>query len=140
MTRPVCADPDCTTPITPPHTHCRTHHPTADLPTLIDVAKAANISYRQATYWSNRGYLQPLAYGGAYRTQQVEKLGSGRLSRLPHAEAEVLHIMARLVRVGITVHVACTLARTAIYHQERIIYLGEGIFVHIPNTATREPA
>ncbi len=92
----------------------------AVLPSLVDVAAQAGITYRQADHWCRRGFVRTTPIDG----------GSGRPRHLEPAEQTVLHTMARLVHAGLTPETAGRLAREG--HRGRY-QLADGI--HIDLTA-----
>lgn len=117
-----------------------TNRPTDDTaadqlpPLLIDVAKAAGVTYRQADYWARRGHIHPIPYHRPpHATQPAEDTGSGRLRRLPPLEAEILHTMARLVNgeAHLSPAIAAILARSYVEDSTRPLTLAPGIQILI---------
>lgn len=66
---------------------------------LTDVCDDLGITVRQADYWIRRGYLD------------VVGQGSGKTRSISPDEAQVLGVMARLVRAGVRWEDAADLAR-----------------------------
>lgn len=82
-------------------------------PKLVDVAKAAGVSYRQADYWANHGYVESYLAGhpGWEQRPVTKRSGSGYVRHLTVHEATVFHLLAALVDMGMNAAPAAPLAR-----------------------------
>lgn len=67
----------------------------------MDLAKHADVTYRQIDHWTNRGWLQAEGPVG----------GLCHLREYPPAEVKVAVWMAELVAVGFKPHIAARMAR-----------------------------
>jgi hypothetical protein len=76
-----------------------------DLLTSADIMFEAAITYRQLDFWDRAGYLRP---GRVWRGQ---RRGSGSPRSWPGGELEIARRMGRLVRAGIPVSLAASVAR-----------------------------
>jgi len=82
-------------------------------PKMVDVAKAAGVSYRQADWWVRHGYVQ------SYLTTRDDpnnqpaphNAGSGFVRHLTPHEAHILHLLAALVDMGMNAAPAAPIAR-----------------------------
>lgn len=93
---------------------------------LVDVAREAGITYRQADHWCACRYIRADFYTTNHGMVVPSKSkGSGRQRRLTDEESHVLHVMARLVRAGIQPASASELART----QSSPYRLGGGVYL-----------
>lgn len=69
--------------------------------TTPEVTEQAGISVRQASYWTDLGFLRPEGDGG-----------SGKPWRWPEAEAEIARRMGRLTAAGLPLEWAAQFARS----------------------------
>lgn len=83
-------------------------------PKLIDVAKAAGVSYRQADYWQKHHYVETYLgpHPGRYSRKRLPRdAGSGFIRYVTPHEAHVFHLMAALVDMGMNAAAAAPIAR-----------------------------
>lgn len=89
-------------------------------PKLVDVAKAAGVSYRQADYWVRHHYVESYLapHDHAFTISGVQRralpgknAGSGYVRHLTPDEAHIFHLLAALVDMGMNAAPAAPLAR-----------------------------
>jgi DNA-binding transcriptional MerR regulator len=69
--------------------------------TTVDLVAMTGVTYRRLDFWTRRGYLHPTN----------PEPGIGHERHYPLAEAAVAVRMAELVKAGLTIHTAHTVAR-----------------------------
>lgn len=70
----------------------------------LDQMLATGLTARQLDYWATKGYLQPTKANP----------GSGFQRRWPTSERDVAALMVRLVKAGLAVNIAASVAREVV--------------------------
>lgn len=103
---------------------------------LTEVVEELDITYRQADYWSRRGFIRTYkasrprpahlsAKQHQYRTVPLsERSGTGFLRMIGEHEVEVLRVMVQLVALTITPPMAAEIARRLVDHPGCSVNLG----------------
>jgi hypothetical protein len=104
---------------------------------LVDVAKAAGITYRQADHWVHRDYIRTTYVARKTGKKVVTRLGdmNGRVAMLSPKEESILLLMAALVRAGISPEAAAKVARRMVRQRTRTAALAPGVQLTIEDVA-----
>jgi hypothetical protein len=108
----------------------------------LEAADLAGITYRQIDYWIRTGVIHvvdawvPRGHRAAVGYVNLNhRGGSGSRTSLDAHELEVLILIAKLVRVGITLRVAHNAARQMVDEGSEYVSLGHGVVVAIREVA-----
>lgn len=90
---------------------------TMDTVTLVDAAAAAGVTYRQANYWVDHGYVQATMTTRDGEHQVTKDRGHGYTQRITTAEAAALKVIGDLVSAGMQPAPAARMARSLLQGQ-----------------------
>lgn len=96
-------------------------------PTMPDIARSVGVTYRQLDYWIRKGFLHARSFD--WKDNPHDEGGSGFRRELKEGEMAVLELMVRLMKAGLEVNTAASVARRVVLFDLTSISLDGGITI-----------